>query len=784
MLPDSSFSLPTGRAGLAAGLVLVAFLGYLALRPTRPPLPPAAPLDAPGAQFSAARAARHVEQLAQAPRPIASGANRAARDYLVRQLRALGLEPEVQRAIVQKNVVDFNANYEATLAVVHNVLVRLPGSAPAPQRRRALLLVAHYDSAPASLAAAGGAAPVAALLETLRALRALGADAPPANDVLVLFADGERAGSLGMQAFVEQHPWVREVGLALRFDGAGSGGPLELVNTHGANRAAIDGWLLAAPDVAGSSLMHEVYRLVPRPLRAGALARLEVPVLQFANRGKPFDRAQVLDVPGRLEHATLQHMGSAMLRLARHFGAAQLDPRAAHGQAVFALPLAGTVQYGGVLAWALTGLACLLLAGTLWIARRRSGLDYPELAAACFIVPSIGVALGVLAWQLWMQGPALHRAWNPAAPTHAQYALLYLGAIVALCTGLFIAAQRALRRLTGTPAAMLGALVSLTLLLLAASWLAPGASYLIAWPLLAALASFAGLHSRRVAAWPAAARLAVLLLGVLPAVLLVPPALRDTFMVLSPLRMNLPVAMLALLLGVSTLLLAHARRYVARALLLAGLGGLALAGSADDFSEAPLARANGLVYYKDMPSWDAYWLHPDAPLDPWQRSLFANLKRPHVFVNVFGWDSPKQWYAWAPRDGLEFPFVRILRNGKAPDRHAEFTLVSKNRAPQIRMEVKYARPVRVTVNGRVLLDVEAKTLSIVLYGMEDTLLHFRIDVLSDPIFAIKVEEILPGLPERLLPPRPPQPQPPQPAGMPPLIPLSGKSISADVLWFY
>src|SRR5690606_38555603 len=202
---------------------------------------------------------------------------------------------------------------------------------------------------------------------------------------------------------------------------------------------------------------------------------------------------------------------------------------------------------------------------------------------------------------------------------HDQYALLYLGAIAALCTGLFIAAQRALRRLTGTPAAMLGALVGLTLALLAASWLAPGASYLIVWPLLAALVSFAGLHARRVTAWPAAARLGVLLLGVLPAVLLVLPALRDTFMALSPLRMNLPVAMLALLLGVSTLLLARARRYTARALVLAGLGGLALAGSADEFTEAPTARANRLVYYKDMPSWDAYWLHPAGPLDPWER---------------------------------------------------------------------------------------------------------------------------------------------------------------------
>ncbi|MFC5459384.1 M28 family peptidase [Massilia niabensis] len=779
MFPDSAAPAPGGLAGLAAGLLLVAALGWAALRPTQPPLPTPAPPDAPAAQFSAARAAAHLAVLARTPRPIASNANRAARDYLLHQLRALGLEPQVQRAVVLKNYVDYNANYESTMGVVHNVLVRLPGTAPDRLRRPGLLLVAHLDSAQASLGAASGAAPVAALLETLRALHALHTSAPLANDVLVLFADGERVGSLGMQAFVEQHPWARQVGLALRFDGAGSGGPLELVNTHGANSAAIDGWLQAVPDVRGSSLMHEIYQLAPRPLRLGALARLEVPVLQFANRGRPFDGAGVLDTPARLERATLQHMGGAMLRLARHFGAQELDTRASNGQVVFALPFVGTVHYNGALAWIATPLACLLLVGAVGIAMRRAGVRYPALLQAGFIAPSIAIALGMLAWQLWMHVPALHRAWNPVAPWHAQQALLYLGAICALCAALFIVAQRILQRLTGTAAAMLGGLISLMLVLVLASWLAPGASYLLAWPLLGALASFFALHSRRVAAWPAPARLAVLLLGVLPAVVLVLPALRDTYMALSPLRMNLPVAMLALLLGVSTILLAQARRYVARVLLLAGLGGLALAGSADEFQEAPLIRADGLVYYKDMPSWDAYWLHPDAPLDPWERTLFSNLKEPHIFVNVFGWESPRQWYAWAPRDGLEFPFVRILRNGKTPNRYADFTLISKNRAPEIRLQVNYARPTRVTVNKRVLLDVEAKTLTIVLYGMEDELLHFRIDVLGDPIFNVKVEEILPGLPERLL-----RSLPARPAGGTPLVPLSAKSVSADVLWFY
>ncbi len=773
MIPDPDRPAPVTPAGIAAALLFVLLVAWLALRQQDAPRPPPAPVDAPAAQFSAGRALAHLAVLAQTPRPIASDANRRARGYIVEQLRALGLDPQVQRATVQKNYVDYNANYEAIVGVVHNVLVRLPGTSPDRLRRPALLVAVHYDSAPASVGAAKGA-PAAALLEMLRALR-MGPRL--ANDVIVLFADGERAGGLGMQAFAEQHPWARDVGLALRFDAGGSGGPLVLYNTRGANVATIDAWRRAAPGVRGSSLMHEIHQLAPGALRIGALDRLDAPILQFANMGLPLDRDGERDSIARLDGSTVQQTGEAMLRLVRQFGMRALDPRLARPQVYFELPFGAMVHYSGEVVWPLARLTCLLLFGAACLAWQRAGLRYVPFLQAAFVVPAIAVALGIGAWQLWMHVPDLHRVWNPAAPQSARHALYYLLGVCALAAAVFIVAQRRLQRLTGTTAAALAALVTLTLVLLLASWLAPGASYLVAWPLIAALACFAALHARRIAAWPPNARLALLLAGSAPAILLVLPALRDSFLVLSPQRMNLPVAMLALLLGVSTVLLAlHARRYVARALLLAGLGSLALAGTAEEFEETPPVRANRLVYYKDMPTWDAYWLKPAGPLDAWERRLFANLSRPHYFVNVFGWEKPEQWYAWAPRTGLEFPFIRILRNGKAPDRHADFTLVSKNRAPEIRLEVIGARALRTTMSGRVLTDKEAKTLKIVVYGMEDELLHFRIDVLGNPIFGVRVEEIVPGLPEHLLPPRP--------VDAAPLIPLSGTSVSADTLWFY
>ncbi len=118
MFPDSASPV----RGIAAAFILVAFLSWLALRPAQ--------ATAPATDFSAARAGADLALLAKTPRPIASSANHQARAWLVERLRAIGLDPQVQRALVQKNYVDYNANYEATMGVVHNVLVRLPGTAP------------------------------------------------------------------------------------------------------------------------------------------------------------------------------------------------------------------------------------------------------------------------------------------------------------------------------------------------------------------------------------------------------------------------------------------------------------------------------------------------------------------------------------------------------------------------------------------------------------------------------------------------------------------------------
>ena len=755
---------PAGLASVAA-LVVLGALAWLALQST---LAPPAPRDAPATGFSAARAMPHVAALARTPRPLASAANAEARAYLVAQLRALGLDPHVQRATVQHNAPDQMANVHVTLAVVHNVVVRKAGTAPGHAGAPALLLASHYDSMATSTGAAHGGASSAALLETLRALQA----APPlAQDVIVLFADAQQQHGLGAQAFVEHHPWARQVGMVLKFDNADNRGPLVLYDSAGADGAAIDGWAAHAPRARGSSLARALYPSMPHAVPVGPLADLKVPLLQFANvegfTGPQGNR----DTVDRLDQSMLQHEGDTMLALTRHFASNGIEAGAA-GQVYFTLPYAGVVHYSHDAVWPFTRLACLLLFGVACLGIQRSGVSAAALLKGACGYALISGAMAYAAYAAWEWLP-IHDGYHPLWQGFSAREWWYQLACAAFCSAVFIYLQRLLQRAIGPEAAALGAALGMALGLLALSAWLPGASYAVVWPLFASLAALGALYWRRVRAsgvW-------VLLAGAAPAILLLAPAIREAFAVMSLARMNVPLVLLALLLGGAlTLLAAVARRYVVRALMLASLGCVAVAGSATPF-QAPAPAVNQLVYYQDMVTWRSYWLLPPVPLDAWTRQVFANATGPHVLSEVFGHGSRPMWYAPAPKTALAFPHIAVLKDDDTSGRQVAFTLQSKNRAPNIDVWIERAIPVRTTVNGRQLTDNRTRHWALSLYGMEDQPLHFVLDMKGgSENFSVRVQEKIPGLPTLATPVRP--------ASLTPsLTPLTGMTMASDTLLF-
>ncbi|WP_296942848.1 M28 family peptidase [uncultured Massilia sp.] len=768
-LPGSAGPLLFAACG--ALLLLAAALAWLAWRPL--PTPPAAPAT----DFSTARALQHVHMLAAAPRPAGSAANARARDYLVAQVRALGLEPEIQVATVQQASADHVANASVVLAEVRNVVVRKRGSGGT---RQAVLASARYDSGNATPGAADGAADAAALLEALRVLQA---GAPLHNDLLVVFTDAD-VQALGARGFAEAHPWARRVRVALRFDHAGNRGPLALVDATHADGFALAAWTRLASGVHGthgSSFMAELTRGLPQRAAAAPLAMHGASVLHFATLDGTLGGAGAADIPARLSGASLQHEGDTMLALLRHFGDAALPEPGAHaggrGQIFFALPGIGHVHYGLALAWPLALLACVLDALACRAAVRRLGIAGSDIVHGAFGFLFMAAAAVFATWLCRELLADLQPRYDAGVLAGDARTRWTVAAFLLLPAGLFAVLQRQLQARLGGACAALGVLLAATVALCATNAVAPGASYVLAWPLLAAQAAWLVLASPAARSWPRARRQALRAAAAVPALLLVVPAAWDGAAWLSPRWLLLPALLACLLVALCAPLLAQLRlRWTAAPLLLAGAACAAVAHGAPPAVPA-LPAPNRLVYLKDTPSWQAYWVHPAGPVDAWTRQVFPNALRPYVMPYTFGADSEPVWYAAAPPvETVAHPYLLIEKDDRRGDvRHVAFVLRSNNAAPELTLRMVGAQSLRTSVNGRVLTDRRYRGWRMTLHGMGDRELRFAFDLVGDPSFTIFIQERIPGLPDAL---------PPRPPGLrPTLLPLTEATVVAAVLRF-
>jgi hypothetical protein len=435
-----------------------AVLAAVALR-LEPPAPrPAGP---PASEFSAVRALALLGSLLGdgAPHPVGSEANRRVQERILAEMERLGLRPEVQEA--------FACGRSGMCATVRNLLARIPGERPG----RAVLLMAHHDSVPAGPGAGDDGSGVAAALEVARAILS---GAPLPRPTIVLLDDGEEGVLIGAQAFLDGHPWAREVGAIVNLEARGTSGPSLMFQTTGD-----DGWLVrilagALPQPAASSLFPAVYRLLPNDTDLSVFEPLRVPGVNFAFIGGASRYHTPRDDLAHLDPGSLQHQGENALAMVRALAGADLEdpPR---GNAVF-FDVLGlfVVRWPERASLPLALLAAVLaLAGT-WVRTRRERLGSAALGLLAFLAVPVSAALLALAARpVTGAGPFV------AHPGAAKAAFLAAGAVA-----VFLAA--ALFRRAGPQGIRTGAAVGWAALAVATAALLPGASYAFVFPALAA----------------------------------------------------------------------------------------------------------------------------------------------------------------------------------------------------------------------------------------------------------------------------------------------------------
>jgi|GEM_PF-143281 len=633
------------------GLAILIALVLWKLRPPRP-----RPAAAPATEFAAARTVADLDSLAWQPHPLGSLANDQVRSYLLRRLRALGLQPRVQDTTLLLAV-----GGQTVLGRVRNVVAQLPGRQPAG---KAVLVLAHYDSQPHTPGAGDDAAGVAAALETLRALRTGPA---LANSVIWLFTDGEELGLLGARAFAADSARLRRrVGVALNFEGRGNSGPSLLFEVSRGN-----GWLLrefakAVPAPLTSSLFYEAYRRLPNGTDFTPLRQAGVPGLNFSLvEGYSYYHSPA-DTPGRFSLASMQHHGSYMLSLVRHFGNAPLTVTTEPDYTFFSVLNAFVVRYPATWSLPLVAVAALLLALVATVAQQQRRLAWNGLLGG-----ALGWLLGAglllaLGWGLLLAVRALYPQYLAFYGGTFYNVLTYQVALLALGLAGWGWYYGLLSKWLRFDTLVGGALLAVLLLAGVLAWVAPTSAYLLTWPLLAATLAW-GLGQLG-AAGPMPGQFSALadwLLSIPLALVLVPVLylLLPVFGLSTLVLATMPV--LAVTLGLLLPLLLPVLRQPGRArpaatgrprlalssalplLSLAVAGGALVWGQLTSQPSAERPQQVDLYYYLDATTRQAHWLSGQRQADAWTSAVL-----PAAAVGAPPAKLPGQPARWAPAPTL------------------------------------------------------------------------------------------------------------------------------------
>lgn len=296
------------RIVFAAAILAGVFV--LTLWSTQPPA--AKDAAAPPTEFSAGRALDVLDRLVGngVPHPVGSAADETVRGHIVSELTALGYDPQIQTA--------FDCDEYGECATVNNVLARLPGNESGP----AVLLAAHYDSVLAGPGAFDDGAGAAAVLEIARVLKSLPAQRHP---IILLIDEGEEAGLLGAHAFVNQHPWAKEVRAAVNLDARGTSGPSLMFETGAANAWAIRLFRKSVKHPGTSSIFYTAYKQLPNDTDFTVFKAAGYEGVNFAVIGSVIRYHTPLDNFENATAASLQHQGDNALESLLAFAGTDLS---------------------------------------------------------------------------------------------------------------------------------------------------------------------------------------------------------------------------------------------------------------------------------------------------------------------------------------------------------------------------------------------------------------------------------------------------------------------------
>lgn len=395
------------------------------------------------------------------PHPAGSAHNQVIRTRIETRLRDLGYTPQVQSELICTDLAP-------GCSWVENIIAVKDGAGD-----DAIVVTAHYDSAPIAPGAGDDLAGIAAMLEIAR----LFADRPTQNDIIFLFADGEEAGLRGAMAFAERHPLMQSVELVLNMEARGVSGPSGMFETSLANSELISLLARSASRPVANSLMFEIYQRMPNNTDVTIYKNADAMALNFA-----FSRGVALyhssrDTNENLSPASLAHHGDNVFTVLSNAADAPMDTLRAEGDATY-IDLFGVTLLHWPSAINLPA-AIILLLLVVGLGATQRGFGVKSTAWALTGVVLIIALHGLFGWLLsyplgiW---PDIHPLDHPH-PWPARIALFASSVLAALLIGASVGRKARWQALLWLSWALF-ALISIAL-----AALLPGGAYLTLLPL-------------------------------------------------------------------------------------------------------------------------------------------------------------------------------------------------------------------------------------------------------------------------------------------------------------
>jgi len=613
------------RFSLGIFLIFTVWLGFYVIQPPEPKPESSSPAD-----FSAERAFRHVQQIARQPHPLGSTANDSVRHYIVGQLEELGLDPTIHEGI------GVAGRFSGGLAgYTKNIFAKIKGQNP----EKTILLMTHYDSAPNALGAADDGSGVAAILESIRALKVQ--ETPLKNNVWILITDGEERGLLGAELFVDQFEQLHQIDLVLNFEARGTSGASVMFETSLQNANLIPHFAEGTPHPVANSLMYTVYKLLPNDTDMSVTKRAGLKGLNFAFAEDYLNYHTMQDNPQNLSLASLQHQGSNLLGNVRHFGNTNFSLNSNSEYVYFNSAVGGLTYYPATWSFPLAVLTALLFIAYLIFLFRTNRLSLGSYLGSLLLflgISVVGAALTYFGWQgIKLLNPEYDWLYHGEVYTHSWF----LWGFSLLMLGLFAGTYSWVQQKWLSIEQLLAGSVTLWILLsLGTAWYLPTASNIFTWPALTATVGWIVLGTKITGnSWKSTGLLAISLFAGL---FMIPPYIYLVQVMLTTGMLAVSMFLLLLVVGLTWPLIwriIHSNNRTWTGGLLATALACFIIASASSGFDANHKKQNDISYLQNLNTRQAYWISRDHTTDEWTSQFLGSNPQKgsppnaHIFQN-------------------------------------------------------------------------------------------------------------------------------------------------------